>query len=78
MFRTTGGRVLTGIVRQEDRNTVTLATENDTIILAVVDIDARKQSDVSMMPEGLLQNLRPQERRDLIAYLKSRDQVPMK
>ncbi len=77
-IRTTGGRVITGIVKQEDRNTVTLATENDTIVLAVADIDARKQSDVSMMPEGLLQNLRPEERRDLIAYLKSREQVPMK
>jgi len=77
-IRTTSGRVVTGIVKQEDRNTVTLATENDTIVLAVTDLSARKQSEISMMPEGLLQNLRPEERRDLIAYLKSRVQVPMK
>ncbi len=77
LFRTKGGRVITGIVKQEDQNSVTVATENDTILLPLGDIDARKQSDLSMMPEGLLQNLSAQELRDLIAYLMSPAQVPM-
>jgi len=75
-IRTTGGRIITGIVRKEDRNTVTLATENDTVVIPVPEIDARRQSEVSMMPEGLLQNLKPEERRNLIAYLRSPTQVP--
>jgi putative membrane-bound dehydrogenase-like protein len=77
LFRTKGGRVLTGIVKHEDSNSVTIATENDTVLLPRGDIEARKQSDLSMMPEGLLQNLSAQEQRDLIAYLMSPAQVAM-
>jgi putative heme-binding domain-containing protein len=77
LFRTKGGRVITGIVKHEDQNSVTVATENDSILLPLGDIDARKQSDLSMMPEGLLTNLSAQEQRDLIAYLMSPAQVPM-
>jgi putative heme-binding domain-containing protein len=77
LFRTKGGRVITGIVKHEDGKSVTVATENDTILLPLGDIEARKQSDLSMMPEGLLQNLSPQDQRDLIAYLMSPAQVAM-
>ena len=77
LFRTRGGRVITGIVKHEDQNSVTVATENDTILLPIGDIEARKQSDLSMMPEGLLQNLSAQDQRDLIAYLRSPVQVAM-
>jgi putative membrane-bound dehydrogenase-like protein len=77
LFRTKGGRVITGIVKHEDGNSVTVATENDTILLPRGDIEARKQSDLSMMPEGLLQNLSAQDQRDLIAYLMSPAQVAM-
>ncbi|HVE43014.1 MAG TPA: PVC-type heme-binding CxxCH protein [Planctomycetota bacterium] len=77
LFRTKGGRVITGIVKHEDQNSVTVATENDSILLPLGDIEARKQSELSMMPEGLLQNLSAQEQRDLIAYLMSPAQVPM-
>jgi putative membrane-bound dehydrogenase-like protein len=77
LFRTKGGRVITGIVKQEDPGSVTVATENDTILLPVGEIEARRQSDISMMPEGLLQNLSAQEQRDLIAYLMSPAQVAM-
>ena len=56
---------------------MTVATENDTILLQLGDIEARKKSDLSMMPEGLLQNLSAQDQRDLIAYLMSPAQVAM-
>lgn len=77
LFRTKGGRVITGIVKQEDPNAVTVATENDTLVLSVQDIEARKPSDISMMPEGLLQNLTPGQRQDLLSYLRSPAQVEM-
>jgi putative heme-binding domain-containing protein len=77
VIRTKNGRVLTGIIKQEDPNTITLATENDTIIIPAGDVDARKKSEISMMPEGLLQNLPFGEARDLIAYLMSPTQVPL-
>jgi putative heme-binding domain-containing protein len=76
-IRTTGGRVLTGIIKQEDRNRLTLATENDTIVLPLSEIEARRPSEISMMPEGLLHNLSLEDRRDLIAYLRSSAQVPL-
>jgi len=77
LFRTKSGRVVTGIVKQEDQKSVTVATENDTVLIALDDIEARKPSDISMMPEGLLQNLSAPEQRDLVAYLMSPSQVPM-
>ncbi|MFN0197157.1 MAG: PVC-type heme-binding CxxCH protein [Planctomycetaceae bacterium] len=76
---TTDGRVLNGVVREETPNTVTLMTANDTIILSVEDIesDGRKQSSISMMPEGMLDKLTETELRDLIGYLSGEGQVPL-
>ena len=41
------------------------------------EIKSRKTEAISMMPEGLLQGLTPQERRDLVGYLASPNQVPL-
>ncbi|HEX7900769.1 MAG TPA: PVC-type heme-binding CxxCH protein [Planctomycetota bacterium] len=75
--RTKGGRVLTGLVKAETADTLTLATENDAVTLAKSDVDARRQSELSMMPEGLMGRLSARERADLIAYLRSPSQVPL-
>jgi putative heme-binding domain-containing protein len=75
-IRTTSGRVVTGLLKAEDNNAVTLATENDTLIIPKTDIDARKLSEISMMPEGLLANMSKDDARHLLAYLKSLTQVP--
>src|SRR5262249_23663956 len=47
---TTSGRVLTGIVRDSDRNAVTLQTANETVVLPRGEIDEMKLSPQSMMP----------------------------
>src|SRR5436190_736273 len=73
--RTTSGRVVTGLLKSEDNNAITLATENDILILPKTEIDARKLSEISMMPEGLLSNMSKDEARHLLAYLKSLTQV---
>jgi putative heme-binding domain-containing protein len=70
-------RVLTGLVKSEDRNALTLITENDTLVIPVSEIDARRLSEISMMPEGLLANLTKDEARHLVAYLMSPVQVPL-
>jgi putative heme-binding domain-containing protein len=70
-------RVITGIVTKEDNNAVTIVIPNDTIIVPRTDIKSLTQSEISMMPEGLLQSLSREEVRDLLAYLKSPQQVPM-
>ena len=68
-------RSLTGIVTREDANTITLVTPTEVLTLAKKDIAYRKQSELSMMPEGLLQPLNTHQVRELIAYLQSPRQV---
>jgi putative heme-binding domain-containing protein len=74
-IRTKNDRVVTGMLRAEDNNAITLQTENDTLIIPKSEIDARKLSEISMMPEGLLSNMTKDEARHLLAYLKSQTQV---
>src|ERR1051325_8825651 len=54
-------RVITGIASKQDNNAVTIVTPNDTIVVPRTDIKSLRQSDVSMMPEGLLQSLGAEE-----------------
>ena len=49
----TDGRVLTGIIRAEDKDTITLMTANETITLPKSEVEQRKTSEQSMMPEDL-------------------------
>ncbi|HZT82605.1 MAG TPA: c-type cytochrome [Gemmataceae bacterium] len=71
------GRVINGIVKREDERSLTLQTPNDVVTVAKDDIEAREQSRLSLMPEGLLQKLSDAEVRDLVAYLASPKQVPL-
>lgn len=70
-------RVLTGIVKKDDANSLTIATANETLTLPKGDIDTVQLSEISMMPEGLLAPLTDQEIRDLIYYLSRPGQVPL-
>jgi putative heme-binding domain-containing protein len=75
MIRTNSDRVVSGIIKAEDNNSVTLQTENDLLIIPKSDINARKLSEISMMPEGLLANMTKDDARNLIAYLQQLQQV---
>jgi putative membrane-bound dehydrogenase-like protein len=77
LIQTVDGRVITGIITAEDERSLTLLTQNESIIIPVGEIDARERSKVSMMPEGLLLKLSDDEVRDLVAYLASPAQVPL-
>ena len=74
---TADGRVLTGVVTEETGESLTLKTPKDDVLLAIGDIEARKQSNLSMMPEGLFEKLTDADIRNLIAYLASPAQVPL-
>jgi putative heme-binding domain-containing protein len=76
-LETKDDRVITGIVTRQDDNAVTIVIPNDTLVISRPDIKSLTQGDISMMPEGLLQSLNSEEVRDLLAYLKSPQQVPM-
>jgi putative heme-binding domain-containing protein len=77
VLRTKDGRVINGIVQQETDSTLTLKAPNETIVVQKADIEKRKLSDSSLMPEGLLSALSDTDARDLLAYLGSPNQVPM-
>jgi putative membrane-bound dehydrogenase-like protein len=74
---TTTGRVITGIVKDQSPNAVTLQTANDVVVVPRKEIDETRQSPQSMMPNDLLTPLSEHEVRSLIAYLSGRRQVPM-
>ena len=66
---TTEGRIITGLVVAEDERSVTLQTVNEKLVVPKNEIEQRKQSPASMMPDGLLQKLSKAELRDLMRYL---------
>ena len=77
VIATTDGRVLTGIIRAEDKDSITLVTANETITLPKNEIEARRTSEQSMMPEDLWKPLSQFEIRSLVSYLASPAQVPL-
>ncbi|HEY2786691.1 MAG TPA: c-type cytochrome, partial [Fimbriiglobus sp.] len=68
-FYLADGRVITGLLKKETPQAITVRTVNDTVILSPKDIDSRKGTNLSLMPEGLLDPMKDDEIRDLIAYL---------
>ncbi len=69
---TTDGRVLNGLVLDENDRTITLVdSKGQKTVVPVAEIEASKPSDVSLMPEGLLDPLREEQIRDLFKYLQS-------
>jgi putative heme-binding domain-containing protein len=74
---TTSGRVVAGIVKAETDKLLTLQTQNEVVRLPKSDVEERRRSSLSMMPEGLLAQLKDDEVRDLLAYLAGPGQVPL-
>jgi len=74
---TTDGRLIAGIVREQNNASLMIQTANERIVVPREDIEALKPSTASMMPEGQLETLSNQEIRDLFAYLASIKQAPL-
>lgn len=73
---TDNGQVITGILRAEDDRTLTLQTADTTVVVPKDEIEQRKASDKSMMPDDQLKQFTEHEIRSLVAYLMGREQVP--
>jgi putative heme-binding domain-containing protein len=72
LIRTVDGRVLTGIVREQtDERLTLLDAANNKIGVPKQDIDERAESPLSLMPLGLTDSLTPDQFTDLIAYLET-------
>ncbi len=75
---TVEGRVLNGVIAEEDAIRVVLKTvEQPRVVILKEDIDIRKISPRSMMPEGQFDKMKQQELADLIKYLRTTEQVEM-
>jgi putative membrane-bound dehydrogenase-like protein len=68
-FDLTSGDVVSGLVLQETSSAVTIRTTTEEQVLAKSAIAERQQSELSLMPEGLLEALGPRERIELLKYL---------
>jgi putative membrane-bound dehydrogenase-like protein len=78
LVRTADGQVLTGILLERSANRLVLQTATAKVVLSADDVDAVKDSPLSIMPEGLAEAMTKEELRDLITYLASPTQVPLK
>src|SRR5205085_10556915 len=63
------GRVLSGLIAAQAAGALTFAAANgERSTVPRAQIKSLEESAVSLMPEGLLQTLKPQELRDLFSY----------
>jgi putative heme-binding domain-containing protein len=71
------GRILVGMIRAEDANTLTVRTMTETVTVPGSEVKTKTVSPMSMMPEGLLSVMSKEDTRDLFRYLASPQQVPL-
>jgi putative membrane-bound dehydrogenase-like protein len=71
------GRVINGLVTAQSDRTITIQTQTDRQTIDRETIESLKVTNLSPMPEGLLDNLTQQQIDDLIGYLMHPSQVPL-
>ena len=73
---TVDGRVLNGVIAEENAQRMILKTvEQPRVVILKDDIEARRVSDKSIMPDGQFEQMKPQELLDLIKYMQTVEQV---
>tara|TARA_R110002049_G_scaffold2750_2_gene21421 strand:- start:187679 stop:188872 length:1194 start_codon:yes stop_codon:yes gene_type:complete len=78
LIQTVDGRLLSGVVAEEDSRKVILKTvQQPRMTVLQQDIEARKRSPKSMMPDGQLEQLKRDELVDLVKYLQTKEQVEL-
>jgi putative heme-binding domain-containing protein len=75
VVRLKDGRVLTGVLGLERGRTITLRTPKEEVLVDRSLVVEVKPTDLSLMPGGLLEQLKPEQVRDLVSYLMSPAQV---
>jgi putative heme-binding domain-containing protein len=77
LIQTTDGRVLSGIIKRDDDNSVSVQTATELVVVPKSEVESRQATANSMMPDGLLLSLSENQVRDLVAYLASPTQTPL-
>lgn len=70
-------RVINGLVTEESERTLKLQTATELLTIDKRDIVRQKVTEKSPMPDGLLESMTENQIRDLIAYLRLPNQVPL-
>lgn len=69
---TSDGKVLSGLIKSDNADGVEIQdAEGKRIKVAKADIEDRKTSDLSLMPNGIVEGITPQDFADLVAYLET-------
>lgn len=72
------GRVVNGVIIGRTEKTLTIQTATEQIVVQRAEIEVLRESPVSLMPDNLLHVLDDQQITNLIAYLMSPAQVPLR
>ena len=73
----TDGQFSSGVIVSDEKDSVTLKTLAGEVTIPRKEIETLSTSDLSLMPEGLLNGLEEPEIRDLFLYLRQSEQVPL-
>jgi putative heme-binding domain-containing protein len=68
---TSDGRVLGGLIISRNDKTLVIQTQTQLETLAADEVETVEATALSPMPDGMLENLSPEQVRDLVAYLMS-------
>ena len=63
------GRVITGVIVSETDQSVVVQTDKEQLTLARSDVEESKNSGKSLMPDGMLDPLTPEQVRDLFGFM---------
>ena len=77
ILRTKDNRILVGVVRRSEGQSVTMATPTEVVTMAKSDVASIEKQNFSMMPEGLVLAFKQDELHDLVAYLRGTGQVQL-
>ncbi|TVP96211.1 MAG: dehydrogenase [Planctomycetaceae bacterium] len=77
LFSLEDGRIVSGVIREQTERTVVIQTAQEMLTIQRSEIEDSRVTTASLMPDGLLQNLSPEQIRDLFAYLRSTEPVPL-
>jgi putative membrane-bound dehydrogenase-like protein len=68
----TDGRVITGVIVSETEQTLVVQTDKEQLTIARDDVEETKNTGKSLMPDGMLDPLTPEQVRDLFAFMMPR------
>ena len=66
------GRVITGVVVSETEQTLVIQTDKEQLSVARDDVEETKNTGKSLMPDGMLDTLTPEQVRDLFGFMMPR------